>query len=132
MTSPFAFPERVPYAAVERLLRTFSALQQIVADALAASDATGATSTRWQRAFSLLEQERSALQVEADAFQAGDRQALLRHAADLRLLARRMDGYALSFAGDETGKALTQQRQLLVLTAWQIAAAASGSEAAGL
>ena len=49
-----------------------------------------------------------------------------------RLLARSMDGYTFTGVDDALATIFVQHRQLLVLTAWQIAAAASGSEAAGL
>ncbi len=132
MTSSFVSPERVPHAAVDRLLHNFSAFQQAIEYALDAASTDNKQVGRWQRARSLLQQEYAALQAETEAFQAGDRDSLLRHAAALRLLARRMDGYALFFAGEDAGKVLLQRQQLLVLNAWQIAAAASGSEAAGL
>lgn len=128
----FPFPERVPYAAVERLLRNFAALRQTLEDALVSADPDNTQSRRLQKAAALLRQEHAALERERSGFETGKRDGLLQHAADLRLLARRMDGYSLSFAGDDAAAAMAQHRQLLVLTAWQITAAASGSEAAGL
>lgn len=128
----FPYPGRVPHTAVERLVGNFEGLRQAVADALASVDRNDPGAARWQRAAELLWQEDAVLQKEAEHFRLGERNNLLQHALELRLLARRMDGYPLSFAGDERGKAIAQHRQLLVLTAWQITAAASGSEAAGL
>lgn len=128
----FPFPERVPYAAVERLSRNFASLQQSLQDALASADPDALQVKRLQKAAVLLQQEHAALERERSSFERGERDGLLQHAANLRLLARRMDGYSLSFAGEDSAAAMAQQRQLLVLTAWQITAAASGSEAAGL
>lgn len=132
MNPPFAYPERVPTSAVERMLLNFSTFHQTIQAALAVAEPANAQAERWRRAERLFAQELLELQDEAEAFKADLREPLLRHASRLRMLARRMNGYAFNFADDASGMLLAQRQQLLVLTAWQIAAAASGSEAAGL
>ena len=132
MTMHFSTSDRVPASAVERLRANLSGLIDCLAAALQMSDADEANSARAQRLLALLQQEEGALQEEAERFAAHDREPLLTRAAGLALLARRMDGFDLSFSGQDTANSLEQRRQLLVLVAWQIAAAARGYEAAGL
>lgn len=131
MKPPYSHPERVPVSAVTRLQRNLAELITALDTVLASTDCADSAVPRLQRAAALLRQEEANLQVEADAFQQ-NREPLVRRAADLRLLAQRMNGYTPTSLPDESLKALFEKRQLLVLTSWQIAAAASGSEAAGL
>lgn len=126
MRPPYPHPERVPTAAAARLHKNLADLLAALTVAIESSKPGDSSLPRLQRAATLLQQEEQDLLRDIDAFQTGAREPLLTRAADLRLLARRMDGYA---AGDAE---VLAKRQLLVLTAWQIAAAASGSEAAGL
>ena len=132
MMPPYANPERVPAAAVVRLQKNFAELREAVDALLASIEAIHPARSRLQRAAALLRQEEADLLEEAEAFHRNDREPLLRHAAELRLLAHRMDGYTPAFLPDDARTQLVEKRQLLVLTAWQIAAAASGSEASGL
>ncbi len=126
MRAPYSHPERVPAAAAARLQKNFADLLAALNTAIESGKPGDPSLTRLQRAVTLLQQEERDLLRDMDAFHTGAREPLLTRAADLRLLARRMDGYAADVAE------VLQKRQLLVLTAWQIAAAASGSEAAGL
>ena len=132
MSGPFAYPERVPKHAVRRLQDNLSALLTAIDAACQTGDPLSREVIRWRRAETHLQQEQAAIHTKAEAFYKDERQSLLHHAAELRLLGRRMDGYPLRFAPEETMQRVVEQRRLLVLTAWQIAAAASGSEAAGL
>ncbi len=132
MTASFAYPERVPLNAVERLQRDFSNLLADVRNMLDVVPSDTPDAALCQRAHILLQEEQQALKREAEEFQSGSREALLEHASKLRLLARNMDGYTVTGADDALAADFVKHRRLVVLTAWQIAGAASGSEAAGL
>lgn len=131
MKPPYTCAERVPVSAVTRLQKNLTDLIATLDAVLASDDCTEAEMPRLQRSAVLLRAEETDLRGEVEAFQQ-NREPLICRAADLRLLAQRMDGYVPASLPDELVKELLEKRQLLVLTAWQIAAAASGSEAAGL
>ncbi len=131
MSRPFPFPERVPLQAVERLQQQFAGMLAALHTAADAAADEG-HAPRLKKAHTLLALEQVRLEREAEAFRENERAALLQHAWDLRRLARCIDGTWAASADEElTGRWMVSQR-LVVLTAWQISAAASGSEAAGL
>ena len=132
MNLAFNSPERVPAAAVARLLNNMTDLLNAMDLAAAPIDPADKSFRRLDRAIALLRQEQADLQVNATSFREGNREPLLQHAADLRLLAYRTDGYFTDALQGDLRTVCVEKRQLLVFTAWQIAAVASGSEAAGL
>ncbi len=122
----------IPQSAVERFLASYEAFLKTVREALQAADPAHAETARWSKAQQTFERQFAELQSAKTAYAAGDSTALVKHASGLRMIARRMDGYAMDFAGPALEERLTEQRRLLVLVAWQIHAASTGSGSAGL
>lgn len=130
--TPVAFHGPVPAHAGPRLAANLDRLVRSFQNAVAASTVTGAQAARCQRALSLLKREQSAVAAAVGTAQGDGAKNLMERAAQLRFLTRRMDGYPLDFAGPTMAKTLEDERRLVVLTACQIIAAASGSGASGL
>ncbi len=122
----------IPQAAAQRLVRNVESFLNTVRDARAAADPGGTETARWLRVEQTLQKQFAAVEAACKAHEGGDASSLVQHAADLKMLARRMDGYDLGFAGPAFEEQLTNQRRLLVLVAWQIDAVSRGSGSAGL
>ena len=122
----------VPAHAGPRLLANLDKLVHSFQQAMSTGTVTGAPAGRCRRALALLEREQRAVTAAVGTAHGGDATKLVERATRLRFLARQMDGYRLDFAGAAMAKTLQDQRRLVVLTACQIVAAASGSGASGL
>ena len=76
---------------------------------------------RWRRkALPLLERDLTEVEAAMKEFEAGDQQALLNAASSAMSLAKKMDGFPLNFAGEESGEQLAEQRRFVVMAAWQV------------
>jgi hypothetical protein len=72
----------------------------------------------------LLQHENEELQMAMMQFRAGDARALLAAAEDKRGLAKDMDGFPLTFAGEKHAQALAELRTAVVRSACRICEAA--------
>lgn len=122
----------IPQQVAARLLRNFEEFLNSIRDALKSENTAQPQSTRWSRIVSLLERDLRATQAAARLSAGGSHHALMDHASQLRFLARRMDGCDLNFAGPSAAQQLESKRRLLVLVAWQVYAAGSGSGSSGV
>ena len=122
----------VPEHVAARLLLNFEGFLHAIHDAMKSGGARQAQAARWSRAASLLERDLQAVKAAARRAASGNHQALIGHASQLRFLARRMDGCDLNFAGPSLARQLESKRRLLVLVAWQVYAAGSGSGSSGV
>jgi hypothetical protein len=79
----------------------------------------------WQtRALPLLEKENATIQNAMTLFLIGETRTLVNLAAESRMLARKLDGFDLNFAGAESGKKLDQLETAVVVAAYQLCVAA--------
>jgi hypothetical protein len=75
----------------------------------------------WQeKALPSLEKRISMAEQGKAHFLIGDQQPLIRQAMDSRFLARDLDGYPFTFAGEEMAAKLREQQRLAVFAAWQL------------
>lgn len=79
----------------------------------------------WQtQGVPMLEREHAAVDRAMALYLIGEVRAIVEAAAEARHLAKKLDGYDLNFAGEERGKALDQLETNVVVSAYQVCAAA--------
>jgi len=116
----------IPSVLVERFSNLFALfvdeVRKAVADAAAKPELAQAPAFRaWQgKALPLLEQSDAAVKGAAAAFARGEAQHVLAQAEDKRGLAKDMDGFPLSFAGQEHAEKLETLQTAVVAVAYQI------------
>jgi len=71
-----------------------------------------------------LEKENAAIQNALALYLIGETQSIVALAAQMRHIARELDGADLNFAGADLGKALDQLETMVVFAAYQLCAAA--------
>lgn len=117
-------------ALVDRFAGAFAAFVKEVANAVADAArkpelAAAPAFQGWRgKALPLLKQENDELHEAVAQFRAGDARALLAAAEDKRGLAKDMDGFPLTFAGEEHAQALEELRTAVVRSACRICEAA--------
>lgn len=76
---------------------------------------------RWrQKGLPLLERDLAETDAAMKKYEAGDQQPLLQAASSAMSLAKKMDGFPLDVAGEESGNQLAEQRRFIVMAAWQV------------
>ena len=68
----------------------------------------------------LLERDLAETEAAMKKYEAGDQQPLLHAASSAMSLAKKMDGFPLDVAGEESGDQLAEQRRFIVMAAWQV------------
>ena len=68
----------------------------------------------------LLERDLAEVEAAMKEYGAGEQQPLLHAASSALPLAKKMDGFPLDFAGEESGNQLAEQRRFVVMAAWQV------------
>ena len=117
-------------ALVDRFAGAFAAFVKEAANALADAAqkpelaATPAFQGWRGKALPLLKRENDELHEAVEQFRAGDARALVAAAEDKRGLAKDMDGFPLTFAGEEHAQALEELRTAVVRSACRICEAA--------
>jgi hypothetical protein len=127
--TPATFPA-IPLPLAERFAKAFAAFVDAVRGAVTQNIpnpaiANTAAFLAWQtQALPLLERENAAVQNAMALFLIGEEGTLIRLAADNRMLARKLDGFDMNFAGAENGKFLNQLETAVVVAAYQLCVAA--------
>jgi hypothetical protein len=120
----------VPEALAARFAKAFSAfveaVRAAVADAAARPGMAGAPALlSWQtQALPRLEQQNASIKNAMALFLIGEVRSILPLAADMRSLARNLDGFPLDFAGPDSARVLDQLETAVVVAAYQVCAAA--------
>jgi|GEM_PF-2089800 len=115
---------------VDRFAKAFAGFVKAAGDAVA--EAAGKPELAGTSAFAswrgkvlpLLEQENASIEKAVEQYKAGDARAILVEAEDKRGLAKDMDGFPLTFAGEEHAEALGTLRTAVVRGACRLCAAA--------
>ncbi len=129
MTTPGA-AATVPQALAERFAKSFGAFVEAVWLAVTTNVPNPALANTpaflaWQtRALPRLEKENASIQNAMTLFVIGETTTLLNLAAGSRAMGRKLDGFDLNFAGPDVGKKLDQLETAIVVTAYQLCAAA--------
>jgi hypothetical protein len=77
--------------------------------------------SRWQqKALPLLKRDLSEVHSAMKSFESGNQEQLVQIASSALSLAKNLDGYPLDFAGEESGKELTEHLRFVVMAAWQV------------
>ncbi len=113
----------IPQAVAERCVSAFASFVSAVREAVSAAGSPG-TAVWHRKVLPLLESRLAAAEAAAAQYAAGNQQPLVNEALPLRFLARDMDGYSFSFAGEAAAEDLQQKRRLVVYAAWQVCHAA--------
>lgn len=114
----------VTQQAADRFASTFADFVEGARKALeAAPDHPSAP--RWRRkGLPLLERDLAEVEAAMKKYGAGEQQPLLHAASSALPLAKRMDGFTLDLAGEESGNQLVEQRRFVVMAAWQVLSSA--------
>jgi hypothetical protein len=114
----------IPKAMADRFATTFANLVAGIRGAMALVPEHPEV-PRWrQKGLPLLTREFEQVQAAMNSYKAGDEEPLRQAASNALSLAKRMDGFPLDFAGEESGKAVSEQRRFVVMAAWQVLHAA--------
>lgn len=116
--------QSVPEATAERFVAALGGLVSSVREVLAAAGDNPQAAVWQRKLLPLLESRLAAANAAAAGFAASDQQRLVEVALPLRFLARDLDGYALTFAGDAFAAQLQERQRLVVFAAWQVGQAA--------
>ncbi len=117
-------------ALVDRFAGAFAAFVKEAANAVADAGqkpelAAAPAFQAWRgKALPLLQKENDELHAAVTQFRSGDARALLAAAEDKRGLAKDMDGFPLTFAGEEHAQALAELLTIIVRSACRICEAA--------
>lgn len=128
MTS--ATPPPVPQMLAERFSKAYSAFLQAVraaANEAAQNPVLGGSPALllWQtQGLPMLEKEQASIEKAMALYLIGEVRTIVEAASDGRHLAKRLDGFDLNFAGEEKGKKLDQLETNVVVSAYQVCAAA--------
>ena len=118
----------VPQILAERFSKAYSAFVEAVRAAIneaALNPAGNRALLMWQtQGMPMLEEEKASLERAMALYLIGEVRSIVEAAADLRHLAKKLDGFDLNFAGEERGKALDQLETNVVVSAYQVCAAA--------
>ncbi len=110
----------VTQQAADRFALTFAEFVKGVRQAVDAAPNHPST-PRWrQKALPLLERDVAEVEVAIKKYEAGDQQPLVHAASSAMSLAKKMDGFPLDLAGEESGEQLAEQRRFIVMAAWQV------------
>jgi hypothetical protein len=120
----------VPQIFVERFAKAFAAFVEAVRAAVNEAAQNPALNGNrallvWQtQGLPLLEKENETVQKAMALYLVGETGTIVNVASEERHLAKNLDGYDLSFAGAEGGKALDRLETNVVIAAYQVCAAA--------
>jgi hypothetical protein len=120
----------IPQPVGERFAKTFdafvAAVRAAVKEAAQKPEFAGAAAfCAWRdRALPLLEQENASIQSALAQFLVGQSGPIIRLARDAGGLAKNLDGFPLDFAGADHADILDQLETAVVVTAYQVCAAA--------
>lgn len=118
----------VPQILAEQFSKAYSAFVEAVRAAVneAALNPAGSRALLlWQtQGLPMLEKEKAAVERAMALYLIGEVRSIVEAASDLRHLAKKLDGFDLNFAGEERGKALDQLETNVVVSAYQVCAAA--------
>ena len=123
-------PRVVPPLYAERLAKAFAAFVDAVRAAIDENVANPVIANApaflaWQtQALPMLEQENATVQNAHARFLIGEERTIVAVAADERHLAKKLDGFAMDFAGAEGAKLLDRLETGIVIAASQICQAA--------
>lgn len=123
-------PPTVPQVFAEKFSKAYSAFVDAVRAAVqeaAQKPALGNSQPvlLWQtQGLPMLEKENASIQNAMALFLIGEVRTIVQAASEARHLAKKLDGYDLSFAGEEQGKVLDQLETNVVVSAYQVCAAA--------
>lgn len=123
-------PPAVPQALAEKFSQAYSAFVDAVRAAVqeAAQNPALVNSQPvllWQtQGLPMLEKENSSIQNAMALFLIGEVRTIVQTASEARHLAKKLDGYDLKFAGEEREKGLDQLETNVVVSAYQVCAAA--------
>lgn len=110
----------VTQPAADRFASTFADLVQGIRKALETAPDHPST-PRWRRkGLPLLEHDLAEVEAAMKAYGAGEQQPLLHAASSAMSLAKKMDGFPLDLAGEESANQLAVQRRFVVMAAWQV------------
>ena len=110
----------VTQSAAERFASTFADFVQGVRKTLEAAPDHPST-PRWRRkGLPLLERDLAEVEAAMKEYGAGEQQPLLHVASSAMSLAKKIDGFPLDLAGEESANQLAEQRRFVVMAAWQV------------
>jgi hypothetical protein len=76
---------------------------------------------RWRRkGLPLLEHDLAEVDAAMKEYRVGEQRRLLHAASSAMSLAKKMDGFPLDLAGEESANQLAEQRRFVVMAAWQV------------
>lgn len=122
--------QEIPALLVERFAKSMAAFVQSLAEALDQAaqrpELASAPAFRvWKgKAFPLLLKQNTSIQAAAQTFAQGDPRSIVALAEDKRGLAKDLDGFPLTFAGEGRVQELEALETAVVLAAYQLCAAA--------
>lgn len=117
----------IPPQAAERFAYTFEEFVATLRTALALAPEEHAEVSRWQKkALPLLNRDLERVNAAAKSYTAGDASPLAQTASSALSLAKDLDGFSLSFAGEETARQLEEKLRFVVMAAWQVVSANRG------
>ena len=120
----------VPQILAERFSKAYAAFVEAVRAAVkqaAQNPAPGGNRglLLWQtQGLPMLEKENASVEKAMALYLVGEVRSIVDAASDARHLAKKLDGYDLDFAGEEQGKNLDQLETNVVVSAYQVCAAA--------
>ena len=114
----------IPPQAADRFAHTFEEFVTTLRTALALAPEEHADVSRWQKkALPLLNRDLERVNAAAKSYKAGDATPLVQTASSALSLAKDLDGFSLSFAGEETARQLEEKLRFVVMAAWQVVSA---------
>jgi len=114
----------IPPQAVDRFAHTFDEFVTTLRTALPLAPEEHAEVSRWQKkALPLLNRDLDRVNAAAKSYTAGDAGPLVQAASSALSLAKDLDGFSLSFAGEETARQLEEKLRFVVMAAWQVVSA---------
>lgn len=112
--------QTIPQPVADRYISALKGLVATVQSALAAAG-SAPQAAGWRKNMQpFLESRLQAAQTALAHHAIGDQQPLVDLALKTRFLVREMDGYSLSFAGEDRAKQFEDRRRLVVFAAWQV------------
>lgn len=117
----------IPPQATDRFAQTFEEFIITLRTALALAPEENPEVVRWQKkALPLLNRDLERVNAAEKSYKAGDGMPLVQTASSALSLAKDLDGFSLSFAGEETKQQLEEKLRFVVMAAWQVACASRG------
>lgn len=125
-----ATPPPVPQMLAEHFAKAYAAFVDAVRAAVNEAAQNPALSGNralllWQtQGLPMLEKEKASVDNKMALYLIGEERSIVDAASDARHLAKRLDGLDLNFAGEEKGQKLDQLETSVVVSAYQVCAAA--------